>query len=95
MDRQYEYREFESLVAAVEVILEKEWQNAEEFEKQGKLEKEKKAIMGFSEEIEFYKKNNIKYKEVKVIDMQNVNWLKKGWAFLNAKFAKKKYGKSF
>lgn len=40
-------------------------------------------------------KNNIKYKEVKVIDMQNVNWLKKGWAFLNAKFAKKKYGKSF
>lgn len=56
MDRQYEYREFESLVAAVEAILEKEWQNAEEFEKQGKLEKEKKAIMGFSEEIEFYKK---------------------------------------
>ena len=40
-------------------------------------------------------KNNIKYEEVKVIDMQNVNWLKKGLAFLNAKFAKKKYEKSF
>ena len=51
MDRQYEYREFESLVAAVEAILEKEWQNAEELEKQWKLEKEKKAIMGLSEEI--------------------------------------------
>ena len=40
-------------------------------------------------------KNNIKYKEVKVIDIQNVNWLKKGLAFLQAKFTKKKYGKSF
>lgn len=39
--------------------------------------------------------NNLKYKEVKVIDMQKVNWLKKGSAFLMAKFAKKKYGKSF
>ena len=26
-------------------------------------------------------KNNIKYEEVKVIDMQNVNWLKKAWLF--------------
>ena len=40
-------------------------------------------------------KNNINYKEVKVIDMQNVNWLKKGFSFLNAKFNGKKYGKSF
>lgn len=39
--------------------------------------------------------NNLKYEEVKVIDMQNVNWLKKGMAFLQAKFAGKKYGKSF
>ena len=39
--------------------------------------------------------NDIKYKEVKVIDMQNVNWLKKGAAFLKAKFVGKKYGKSF
>lgn len=40
-------------------------------------------------------KNQIKYEEVKVIDMQNVNWLKKGVAFLQAKFTGKKYGKSF
>lgn len=39
--------------------------------------------------------NNIKYEEVKVMDMQNVNWLKKGTAFLMAKFTGKKYGKSF
>ena len=40
-------------------------------------------------------KQDIKYEEVKVIDMQNVNWLKKGTAFLMAKFTGKKYGKSF
>ena len=39
--------------------------------------------------------NNYKYEEVKVIDMQNVNWLKKGTSFLIAKFTGKKYGKSF
>lgn len=36
-----------------------------------------------------------KYEEIKVIDMQGVNWLKKGTAFLMAKFTGKKYGKSF
>lgn len=40
-------------------------------------------------------KNNIQYKEVKVVDMQNVNWFKKGLSFLNAKFYGKKYEKSF
>ena len=39
--------------------------------------------------------NKLKYEEVKVIDMQNVNWLKKGTAFLKAKFTGKKYGESF
>lgn len=39
--------------------------------------------------------NSLKYEEVKVIDMQNVNWFKKGFAFLMAKFTGKKYGKSF
>ena len=39
--------------------------------------------------------NGLKYREVKVIDMQNVNWLKKGWAFLMAKFTGKKYKGSF
>lgn len=40
-------------------------------------------------------KNQIKYEEIKVIDMQNVNWLKKGTSFLKAKFTGKKYEKSF
>lgn len=39
--------------------------------------------------------NNLKFEEVKVIDMQNVNWVKKGFSFLLAKFTGKKYGKSF
>lgn len=39
--------------------------------------------------------NNLKYEEVKVLDMQNVNWFKKGMAFLQAKFTGKKYKGSF
>ena len=39
--------------------------------------------------------NNLEYKEVKVIDIEKVNWLKKGTAFLKAKFIGKKYDKSF
>ena len=39
--------------------------------------------------------NNVKYEEIKVIDMENVNWIKKGKAFLIAKFTGKKYDKSF
>lgn len=40
-------------------------------------------------------KNGIKYEEVKVMDMQKVNWWKKGKSFLRAKFTGKKYEKSF
>mgnify|MGYP000752728631 CR=1 FL=1 len=40
-------------------------------------------------------KNQIKYEEVKVMDMQKVNWWKKGISFLRAKFTGKKYEKSF
>lgn len=39
--------------------------------------------------------NDFKYREVRVIDMQNINWFKKGFAFLQAKFIGKKYRKSF
>ena len=39
--------------------------------------------------------NNLNYKEGKVIDIEKVNWFKKGFAFLLAKFTGKKYGKSF
>ena len=40
-------------------------------------------------------KNGIKYEEVKVMDMQKVNWWKKGISFLRARFTGKKYEKSF
>ena len=35
------------------------------------------------------------FKEVKVMDMQNINWIKKGSSFLIAKFTNKRYEKSF
>lgn len=41
------------------------------------------------------KTNGFKYEEVRVIDIQKVNWFKKGLAFLQAKFTRKKYRKSF
>lgn len=37
----------------------------------------------------------LKYEEVKVIDIEKVNWFKKGTAFLKAKFIEKKYEGSF
>ena len=39
--------------------------------------------------------NNVKYEEIKVINMEKINWIKKGYAFLMAKFTGKKYNKSF
>lgn len=41
------------------------------------------------------KTKGYKYEEIKVIDMQNINWLKKGFSFLTAKFTGKKYEASF
>lgn len=41
------------------------------------------------------KTNNYEYEEMKVMDMQNINWLKKGISFLMAKVTHKKYKKSF
>lgn len=40
-------------------------------------------------------KNNLTYKEISVMSMEKVNWIQKGGSFLLAKFAGKKYGKSF
>lgn len=39
--------------------------------------------------------NHIKYKEVRVMDMQNINWKRKITSFLKAKFLGAKYDKSF
>lgn len=38
--------------------------------------------------------NDLKYEEIRVINMQKVNWLKKGSLFLMAKFTGKKYCKT-
>ena len=40
-------------------------------------------------------KSSYKYDEIKVIDIEKVNWFKKCMCFLIAKFTGKKYGKSF
>ena len=39
--------------------------------------------------------NNLKYKEVNFMDMEKINWWKKGTSFLKAKFFGKKYKGSF
>jgi len=39
--------------------------------------------------------NQISYQEVKVMDMEQINWIKKGFSFLKAKFMNQKYDKSF
>ena len=39
--------------------------------------------------------NDLKYEEVKIMDIDNINWFVKGTSFLKAKFFGKKYGKSF
>ena len=39
--------------------------------------------------------NNLNYKEINFMDIENLNWWKKGTSFLKAKFFGKKYDKSF
>ncbi len=39
--------------------------------------------------------NNLKYDEIRFIDMENINWRKKGLSFIKAKLFGKKYEKSF
>jgi len=43
----------------------------------------------------YIRTNQLSYKEIRVIDMQKINWWKKGTSFLRAKFLGKKYDKSF
>jgi hypothetical protein len=38
--------------------------------------------------------NNIKFKEIPFVEIEHINWIKKGFGFLIAKFTGKKYGKS-
>lgn len=39
--------------------------------------------------------NSLKYEEVQVIDIEKIDWIKKGYSFIKAKFFGGKYGKSF
>ncbi|MBS5335478.1 MAG: Flp pilus assembly complex ATPase component TadA [Firmicutes bacterium] len=55
MKQEQIFSEFFNLCDAVEAILEREWNSSEEWEKQQRLEREKKAIMGYEEETRFYK----------------------------------------
>ena len=38
--------------------------------------------------------NNIKFKEIPFVEIEHINWIKKGFGFLISKFTGKKYGKS-
>lgn len=49
------FEHFFELCKCVEGYFEKEWHNAEEWEKAERLEKEKRAILGYDEEVLFYK----------------------------------------
>ena len=40
-------------------------------------------------------KNKLKFKEINIMDMQNINWFNKVASFLKAKFFNKKYASSF
>lgn len=43
----------------------------------------------------YIRTNGLKYKEVKAVSIEPVNWVKKGGSFVRAKVTGKKYGKSF
>lgn len=43
----------------------------------------------------YIRTNNLNYVETKVMDIEHVNWLKKGSSFISAKISGRKYGQSF
>ena len=49
------FSDFFDLCKAVEAAFEREWRNAQDWEREERLQKEKKAIMGYTEEMEAYK----------------------------------------
>lgn len=52
---------FRQICGVIEKEFDKEWDETDDLAKNRKLEREKKAIMGFSEETEFYKEKTEKY----------------------------------
>lgn len=55
MDQHGNFSDFFNLCKSIENIFAREWRGAEEWEKQNRLEREKRAIMGYDEEVKFYK----------------------------------------
>ncbi|MBR5517023.1 MAG: Flp pilus assembly complex ATPase component TadA [Firmicutes bacterium] len=55
MDERVVFSEFYDFCKAIQAAFDKEWRGAEEWEKEEKLNKEKKAIIGYDEDIAFYK----------------------------------------
>lgn len=60
MDQHQTFSQFFSLCRTVEEIMEREWNDSEEWERQKRLEMEKGAIMGHEKETCFFYKNSIK-----------------------------------
>ena len=101
---------FNMLIGKRELITEySDWLFKVLFELEKELEKSKEAKKYDSFHSRFYgrisellldvwlytKHPNLKIKELRVVDVEGVNWFKKGTSFLLAKFGGKKYGKSF
>ena len=59
---------FRQICGVIEKEFDKEWDETDDLAKNRKLEREKKAIMGFSEETEFYKEKSEKYSGKKKLE---------------------------
>ncbi len=55
MEQEKQFEDFYKLCKIVGEHFDREWEEAGEWEKEERLEREKKAIMGYQEEIEYYK----------------------------------------
>ena len=55
LGQETQFLEFYELCKSVEAAFDREWRNSEEWEREEKLIKEKRAIMGYEEECQFYK----------------------------------------
>ena len=56
MEQTEQFKDFYKLCRVIGEHFDKEWKEADEWEKEIRLEREKKAIMGYQEETEYYKR---------------------------------------
>lgn len=71
MDQYKDYYQFFNLCETIGEIFDREWREADESEKQERLETEKKAIMGYSAETDFYEER-IKQVLLKMADISQI-----------------------